>query len=79
MDLHLGSNYLGSTVQSYRPDLTAYESIYRDVHQHPELSCKESKTASIVTKHLRLLNYTTHEGIGCYGAVGVLKMGMVLW
>ena len=73
--VHLESNNLGSTIQSYHPVLTAYESIYRDVHQHPELSCKESRTASIVAEHLRSLNHTTHEGTGGYGVVGVLKNG----
>ncbi|KAL8950448.1 MAG: hypothetical protein Q9222_003516 [Ikaeria aurantiellina] len=49
--------------------------IYKHVHQNPELSCKEAKTASQVAKHLESLRYKVHEKIGGHGVVGGLQNG----
>ena len=66
---------MGLIVKQFRPKLDPYEAIYRNVHQHPELSCKESRTASVVAKSLTLLNFTVHQGIDGHGVVGVLENG----
>src|SRR4051812_1517548 len=51
------------------------EEFYRDVHQHPELSHQEQRTASKAAERLRGAGYEVHEGIGGTGVVGVLRNG----
>ncbi|XEM95036.1 amidohydrolase [Rhodococcus sp. JVH1] len=51
------------------------EELYRDLHQHPELSHQEHRTAGIVAGQLRQSGYSVHEGIGGTGVVGVLRNG----
>jgi hippurate hydrolase len=45
----------------------------RDIHQHPELSYQESRTAALVAAHLRSLGIETRTGVGGHGVVGVLR------
>ena len=47
----------------------------RDVHAHPELSGKETRTAALVADHLRRLGIQVRTGVGGTGVVGVLKGG----
>jgi len=47
----------------------------RDLHQHPELSNREVRTAKIVADHLRKLGLTVETGIAQTGVVGLLKTG----
>ncbi|MFN2443699.1 MAG: amidohydrolase [Thermoanaerobaculia bacterium] len=47
----------------------------RDFHRNPELSFEETRTASLVAKHLRSLGMEVTEGVGRTGVVGVLKGG----
>src|SRR4051795_11159701 len=49
--------------------------LYRDVHQHPELSHQERRTAGPVAGPLRGAGFEVHEGIGGPGVVGVLRNG----
>jgi amidohydrolase len=51
------------------------EELYRDVHQHPELSHQEQRTAGRVADRLRNCGYEVHEGVGGTGVVGVLRNG----
>ena len=59
------------------PDLTKYESLYKHLHSHPELSLQEKETASTIESHLKSLDagYELHTSIGGHGLVGVLKNG----
>lgn len=50
--------------------------LYADLHQHPELSFAEVRTARIMATHLRELGFTVHEAIGVTGIVGVLENGV---
>ncbi|MFC4311506.1 amidohydrolase [Steroidobacter flavus] len=45
----------------------------RDIHQHPELSNREERTAALVAKHLQSLGLEVRTGVGKTGVVGVLK------
>ncbi len=45
----------------------------RHLHQYPELSNREFKTASYVEKHLRTLGMEVHTGLAFTGVVGILK------
>lgn len=47
----------------------------RDIHQHPELSNRETRTARLVAEHLRAVGITVQEGVAKTGVVGVLRGG----
>ena len=47
----------------------------RYLHQHPELSNREVKTAEYVAKHLQSLGYEVQAGIAKTGVVAILKGG----
>src|SRR3954452_10255924 len=51
------------------------EELYRDLHQHPELSHQEQRTAGLVADRLRGAGYEVHAGVGGTGVVGVLRHG----
>src|SRR4051812_18944937 len=51
------------------------EDLYRDVHQHPELSHQETRTASLVADRLRSAGFEVHERVGGTGVVGLLRNG----
>lgn len=57
------------TVRSWQEDL------YRDVHQHPELSHQEQRTAELVADRLRGAGFEVHESVGGTGVVGILRNG----
>jgi amidohydrolase len=52
------------------------EALYVDLHQHPELSFQETRTAGIAAGHLRDLGLEVHEGVGVTGVVGILANGV---
>jgi amidohydrolase len=54
------------------PDL---ESVYKDIHSHPELSMQENRTAGVAADHLRAAGYEVTTGVGKTGVVGVLRNG----
>ncbi len=47
----------------------------RDIHEHPELGNRETRTADLVAKHLRALGIEVKTGVATTGVVGVLKGG----
>jgi len=47
----------------------------RDIHEHPELSGQEVRTAALVAARLRALRLDVRTGVGGTGVVGVLKGG----
>ncbi len=47
----------------------------RDIHQNPELSYQETRTAALAAEHLTALGYEVQTGVGITGVVGVLKGG----
>jgi hippurate hydrolase len=58
------------------PEITArLEDLYRDVHQHPELSMQERRTAGTAARLLRDSGYEVTEGVGSTGVVGLLRNG----
>src|SRR6478752_6286433 len=54
------------------PDL---ESVYKDIHSHPELSMQENRTAGIAADRLKAAGYDVTTGVGKTGVVGVLRNG----
>ena len=51
------------------------EDLYRDIHQHPELSMQEHNTAAKAAERLKQAGYEVTEGVGNTGVVGVLRNG----
>jgi amidohydrolase len=47
----------------------------RDIHQHPELSNRETRTAKLVADHLASLGLEVRTGVAHTGVVGVLRGG----
>ncbi|KAK0645421.1 hypothetical protein B0T16DRAFT_411141 [Cercophora newfieldiana] len=62
-------------VRKYSPELSPLETLYKDIHQHPELSQFESRTASVIGERLRVLGLDVTAKIGGQGVVGVLRNG----
>jgi len=53
----------------------AITDIRHDIHQHPELSNRETRTAALVAAQLRELGLEVRTGIAHTGVVGVLRGG----
>ncbi|GGF14879.1 amidohydrolase [Subtercola lobariae] len=51
------------------------DDLYRDLHEHPELSFEETRTAAIAATELRTAGFDVIEHIGVTGVVGVLRNG----
>ena len=71
-------SFLSSLLADHPLDLQPYESIYKQLHSHPELSLQECATAALATDHLARIAgkpYDTHTGIGGHGLAGVLRNG----
>ena len=54
------------------PDL---ETLYKDLHSHPELSMQETRTAGLAADWLHKLGYEVMTGVGKTGVVGLLRNG----
>src|SRR5258708_29092643 len=61
-----------SGLDSVYPQLDA---LYLDLHQNPELSGRETKTAAKLAERLRQLGYEVTTGVGGTGVVGVMRNG----
>src|SRR3954468_21604531 len=55
--------------------MSALEDLYRDIHQHPELSMQEHRTAGKADERLEGAGYQVTSGVGGTGVVGVLSNG----
>lgn len=63
---------LDSYIDQLLPEL---EAIYKDIHQNPELSMVEYRTAQIAADYLTRYQFEVSTGIGVTGVVGILKNG----
>ncbi|KAL9124118.1 MAG: hypothetical protein Q9217_006520 [Psora testacea] len=67
----------------HQPDLTFYETLYKDLHSNPGLSLQERYASERAASHLSHLNdslpkssqFAIYEHIGGYGVAGVLYNG----
>jgi amidohydrolase len=59
-------------ITSVTPKVVAWR---RDIHEHPELSGEEVRTAALVAAHLRALGMEVTTEVGGHGVVGLLKGG----
>jgi len=58
--------------QALLPEITAWR---RDLHQHPELSNRETRTSKLVAAQLKKFGYEVRTGIAHTGVVGILEGG----
>ncbi|WP_310476364.1 amidohydrolase [Sandarakinorhabdus sp.] len=56
-------------------DAARLETLFKDLHAHPELPFTETRTAAIVASELKALGFEVTTGIGGTGVVGVLRNG----
>jgi len=56
-------------------DMPSLMAIYRDLHQHPELSFQEVRSAKIMADAARAAGFIVTEGVGRTGIVAVLRNG----
>jgi amidohydrolase len=63
---------MSSVIDALLPEL---EGIYKDLHQYPELSMQEVRTARIVADYVEKLGYTVTREVGATGVVAVLQNG----
>ncbi len=61
---------LDQRIAGLQPKMVAWR---RDIHQNPELSGQEARTAKLVADHLRKLGMEVKTGVGGHGVVGLLK------
>ncbi len=74
--LHAQSSKLDAEVDRLLPQVQAKVIAWRrDIHEHPELSNRETRTAELVANHLRSLGLEVRTGVAHTGVVGVLKGG----
>lgn len=59
-------------LEEAEPELIAFR---RDLHQHPELSGAETRTAGLVAARLRALGFEVRTGVGGHGVVALLQGG----
>ncbi|MEV0570186.1 amidohydrolase [Dactylosporangium sp. NPDC050588] len=72
----MGSGSATATVLAALGEVRGWqEDFYRHLHQHPELSHQEQRTAAAVAERLRGCGFDVHEGIGGTGVVAVLRNG----
>ncbi|WP_321931319.1 M20 family metallopeptidase [Paraburkholderia guartelaensis] len=55
--------------------LPELEALYKDLHQHPELSMQEFRTAALVAERMEMLGYEVSREVGVTGVVALLRNG----
>ncbi|MDO6388599.1 M20 family metallopeptidase [Pontibacter sp. BT731] len=63
---------LDSLIEQLLPEL---EAIYKDIHQNPELSMEEFRTAKIAADYLARYQFDVSTDVGVTGVVGILQNG----
>jgi amidohydrolase len=66
------STEIQSRIAAIEPKIVAWR---RDIHQHPELGNRETRTAKLVADHLKSLGIEVQTGVAHTGVVGILRGG----
>jgi hippurate hydrolase len=61
--------------EAIQRDFPYLQSLYTDLHTHPEISFQEKNTSRRMAKELRKAGFRVTESVGGYGVVGVLENG----
>ena len=76
LSLMLSSTVLADTLsESVKQQMPQLMTVYQDLHQYPELSSEEVKTAKKLAKQAKALGFQVTEQFGGTGVVAVLKNG----
>src|SRR6201996_7539981 len=59
-------------VQTLLPGL---ETMYQEIHQHPEIAFHETRTAAVLAHQMQRLGFTVTEGVGGTGLVAIYENG----
>lgn len=66
---------IADVVERYDSIQQEQEAFYRDLHQHPELSHQETRTAAAVATRLKAWGFEVTTDIGGTGVTGVMRNG----
>ena len=55
--------------------LPGLETLYQEIHEHPEIAFHESRTAALLAHQMRRLGFTVTEGVGGTGVVAIYENG----
>ncbi len=56
-------------------DYARLDTLYKDLHAHPELGMMETRTAGVLAKEMRAAGFEVTEGVGKTGVVAIYKNG----
>lgn len=73
--LAAGTAHATDNTQLVQGELSQVTAWRRDIHQHPELSNRETRTSALVAAQLKKLGLEVHTGIAHTGVIGILKGG----
>jgi metal-dependent amidase/aminoacylase/carboxypeptidase family protein len=65
----------GTILANLNDLLSDLETIYKDIHSHPELSMQENRAAGVAADHLRAADDEVTTEVGKIGVVGLLSNG----
>jgi len=75
--LHAQQSTFDSVYDQVTEQLTIKEAeliaLRRDLHQHPEVSGAEERTAVVIAERLQTLGFEVRTGVGGFGVVGILR------
>lgn len=72
---HPASPHVKPVTAKVDAELANLVDLYKDFHQHPELSLKEVRSAGIMAREIKKLGFEVTEKVGGTGVVAVLKNG----
>ena len=55
-------------------NIAALETLYKDLHEHPELGFQEQRTAKLLAAKMRALGFGVTEKVGTTGVVAVYRI-----
>jgi hippurate hydrolase len=75
MTLPLSPASAAALSDAIRADMPQLMTLYRDLHEHPELSMEEVRTPALLAPQVRKLGFEVTEKVGQTGVVAVMKNG----
>ncbi len=70
--LPVPTSKVDTQVQSLLPGL---ETLYQEIHEHPEIAFHETRTAAVLAHQMQRLGFTVTEGVGGTGLVAIYENG----
>lgn len=71
-DIAVAKKHVDSELDRSYPHL---DSLYKDLHAHPETAMREHRTASVLSAEMRKLGFTVTEHVGNTGIVAIYRNG----